>query len=122
MNKISPKIVNETLNMKIGDEFDQNKLNNAIKRFYKFGYFDDIVLFNEDGNLKLTFKEKPSIANVEIKGYKNRVEDLEKLKFDPPIGISHLKPGHEAGIVWEIAEAFPGHNVLRLVNGDEFEL
>ncbi len=53
---------------------------------------------------------------------KTLAEDLEKLKFDPPIGISHLKPGHEAGIVWEIAEAFPGHNVLRLVNGDEFEL
>lgn len=48
--------------------------------------------------------------------------DLEKLEFDPPIGITHLKPGHEAGIVWEIAEQFPGHNVLRLSNGDEFEL
>lgn len=80
LNKISPKIVNETLNVKVGDEFDQKKLNNAIKEFYKFGYFDDIVLFNNNGNLKLTFKEKPSIVNVEIKGYKSRAEDKEELK------------------------------------------
>lgn len=53
---------------------------------------------------------------------KTLAADLEKLKFDPPIGISHLKPGHEAGIAWELAEAFPGHNLLRLVNGDEFDL
>lgn len=53
---------------------------------------------------------------------KTLAADLEKLDFDPPIGISHLKPGHEAGIVWEIAEQFPGHNVLRLSSGDEFNL
>ena len=59
LNKISPKIVNETLNIKVGDELDNEKLNDAIKKFYKFGYFDDIVVVNNDGKLELNFKEKP---------------------------------------------------------------
>jgi len=80
LNKISPKIVNETLNIKVGDELDNEKLNDAIKKFYKFGYFDDIVVVNNDGKLELNFKEKPSIANIDIKGYKSRAEDIESLK------------------------------------------
>ena len=80
LNKISQKIVNETLDIKVGDEFDNNKINNAIKEFYKFGYFDDIVAINDNGKLQLNFKEKPSIANVDIKGYKSRTDDIESLK------------------------------------------
>ena len=80
LNKISQKIINETLDIKIGDEFNNDKINNAIKEFYKFGYFDDIVAINDNGKLQLNFKEKPSIANVDIQGYKTRAEDVESLK------------------------------------------
>jgi len=80
LNKISQKIVDETLDIKVGDEFNNDKINNAIKEFYKFGYFDDIVAINNNGKLQLNFKEKPSIANVDIQGYKTRAEDIESLK------------------------------------------
>jgi outer membrane protein insertion porin family len=80
VNKISPQILNETLNMQVGDELDENKLNEALIKFYQYGYFDDIQVINERGNLKLIFAEKPSIASVEIKGYKSRAEDLDTLK------------------------------------------
>lgn len=80
LSKISPKIANETLNIKVGDELDNDKLNNAISKFYKFGYFDDIAIYNNDGNLELSFKEKPSIAKIDIKGYKSRESDIESLK------------------------------------------
>jgi len=80
LNKISQKIVDETLGMKVGDEFNDHKINNAIKEFYKFGYFDDIVVINDNGKLQLNFKEKPSIANVDIQGYKSRADDIESLK------------------------------------------
>ena len=80
LNKISQKIVDETLDMKPGDEINDNKINDAIKKFYKFGYFDDIVVINDNGKLQLNFKEKPSIANIDIKGYKSRTEDIESLK------------------------------------------
>ena len=80
VNKISPQILNETLNMQVGDELDENKLNEALIKLYQYGYFDDIQVINERGNLKLIFTEKPSIASVEIKGYKTRSEDIDNLK------------------------------------------
>lgn len=80
VNKISPQILNETLNMNVGDELDENKLNDAVINFYKQGYFEDIKVINENGNLKLIFKEKPSIASIDIKGYKSRAEDIDTLK------------------------------------------
>ena len=80
VNKISPQILNETLNMNIGDKLDESKLNEAVIKFYQYGYFDDIQVTNNNGNLKLIFVEKPSIASVEIKGYKSRAEDIDTLK------------------------------------------
>ena len=80
INKLSPEILNETLAMKVGDELNKDKLNDALLKFYKYGYFDDITMENENGNLKFIFKEKPSIANVDIKGYKSRAEDLDSVK------------------------------------------
>lgn len=80
INKLSPEILNETLAMKVGDELNKDKLNDALLKFYKYGYFDDITMENENGNLKFIFKEKPSIANVDIKGYKSRAEDLDSVR------------------------------------------
>lgn len=80
VSKVSSQVLNETLNLKIGDTLDENKLNEAVIKFYNFGYFDDIQVLNEDGNIKLIFKEKPSVANVDIKGYKTRSEDIDALR------------------------------------------
>lgn len=80
LTRVSSKIVNETLNLKVGDELDINKVNKAIKQFYKFGYFDDITVNSSNGKLEIIFKEKPSIANLEINGYKSREDDVESLK------------------------------------------
>ncbi|MFY9075830.1 outer membrane protein assembly factor BamA [Malaciobacter mytili] len=80
LTKISSQIANETLNLKVGDDLDIVKVNNAIKEFYKFGYFDDISVNSNNGILQFTFQEKPSIANLEITGYKTREEDIQSLK------------------------------------------
>ncbi|PKI80726.1 outer membrane protein assembly factor BamA [Malaciobacter halophilus] len=80
LTKISSKIASETLALKVGDELDINKINNAIKEFYKFGYFDDISVKEDNGKLQFIFKEKPSIANLDIYGYKTREEDIDSLK------------------------------------------
>lgn len=80
VNKLSPEILNETLAMKVGDELNKDKLNAALLKYYKFGYFDDIKIENNNGILKFIFKEKPSIASVDIKGYKSRAEDLDAVR------------------------------------------
>lgn len=80
LTKISTKIANETLNIRVGEELDPEKVNGAIKEFYKYDYFDDISASIDNGTLKILFKEKPSIANVDITGYKQREDDIEILK------------------------------------------
>lgn len=80
VNKLSPEILNETLSMKVGEELNKDKLNDAVLKFYKYGYFDDITVLSENGILKFIFKEKPSISNVDIKGYKSRPEDLDAVR------------------------------------------
>jgi len=86
LTKISSTIAKETLNMKVGQELDINKINTAIKDFYKFNYFDDIIVNSDNGKLQFIFDEKPSIANVDIIGYKSREDDVEILKKQ--IGIN----------------------------------
>ncbi|WP_072680158.1 outer membrane protein assembly factor BamA [Arcobacter sp. LA11] len=80
LTKISSTIANETLDMNVGQELDIDKINKAIKNFYKFNYFDDIVVNSNNGKLQIVFDEKPSIANVDIVGYKSREDDIEILK------------------------------------------
>lgn len=80
VSKVSPQVLDETLGMKVGDNLDENRLNEAIIKFYSYGYFDDIQALDRNGDIKIVFKEKPSIANVDIKGYKTRSEDVDAIK------------------------------------------
>lgn len=80
VNKLSPQVLAETIDMKVGDKLDENKLNEAVVKFYKYGYFEDVEVLNKDGNLLFKFKENPSVASVDIKGYKTRSEDIDNIK------------------------------------------
>lgn len=78
--RISPKIANETVQLKAGDSLDPLKLSESIKSLFNHGYFDDIwVEMDKENNLVFNFKEKPSISKLNISGYKTREEDLELL-------------------------------------------
>ena len=79
LSMLSTDMANETLDLRVGDDFDIKKINKAIKKFYKFGYFDDIKIENINGNMELLFKEKPTIASASMIGYKSREEDQEAL-------------------------------------------
>lgn len=76
---LSTDIANETLDLNVGDEIDVKKFNKAVKKFYKYGYFNDIKIDNIDGNIELLFTEKPTIASASMTGYKSRVEDQDAL-------------------------------------------
>lgn len=79
LSKVSPKIALETIDIKEGDELNVDKVNEAIKKFYRFGYFDDIRVNDNKGILEFIFTEKPSIANAEMNGYKSRQEDIDEV-------------------------------------------
>lgn len=85
LSMVSTNIADETLDLQVGDELDIRKINKAVKKFYKFGYFNDIQIENNNGNIELIFTEKPTVANVDIIGYKSRQEDKDALL--PQIGL-----------------------------------
>ncbi len=62
-----------------GDELSIEKVDRSIKKFYEYGYFENIRAYFEDGVLKYEFVEKPSILKIE---YKNVSDDLKELLKD----------------------------------------
>ena len=53
---------------------------------------------------------------------KTLAHDLRKLKHDPPIWITHLKPGAESDIFKEIEKEITTWRIKQLMGGEEFEL
>lgn len=78
--RMSPLIANEVAKIKVGDKLNAKAVNDAILAFYKQDYFDDISAEFELGVLTFHFKEKPSINNIEIKGFgsESETEDMKK--------------------------------------------
>ena len=78
--RISPLIANEIAKIKVGDKLTQKAVNDAIVAFYAQDYFDDISVSFEKGTLTFHFKEKPSVNNIEIKGFgsESETEDIKK--------------------------------------------
>jgi outer membrane protein insertion porin family len=77
LHHISKEMALDTINLSIGERISEREIDNSIKEFYKYGYFDDIVVENNQGTIKFIFKEKPSIINIEVKNYKDTNEDGE---------------------------------------------
>jgi outer membrane protein insertion porin family len=79
LTQISNNIALQTLDLDNSHQITNRQINKAIKDFYKFDYFTDIWVTQQDDILTFHFKEKPFIANLEMTGYKTRKEDLELL-------------------------------------------
>ena len=70
MFHISKPVALRMLKFEVGDEVDDETLDKAIKAYYKQGYFADVWIDMQDGNLTFHFVEKAIISKVELKGWK----------------------------------------------------
>ena len=81
--KGNDRVSNQTIvifsNLKIGDDVNQNNLNNALKEIFSTNYFKDVNLSLKDGIVKINVLENPIIQSVQISGIKKR-NILEKLE------------------------------------------
>ncbi|WP_345992364.1 outer membrane protein assembly factor BamA [Sulfurimonas sp. HSL-1716] len=73
---ISRDVAMRMVDLDVGDELDAKKVDDAIKKYFQQGYFQDIYVTNMDGNVTFHFKEKPIISKVELKGYKDDDKDF----------------------------------------------
>ncbi|MCD6433018.1 MAG: outer membrane protein assembly factor BamA [Sulfurimonas sp.] len=76
MVHISESVALRMLDFEIGEDVDDEIIDGSIKKYFKQGYFDDIWVDFEDGNLTFHCKEKPLISKVELKGWKEADKDI----------------------------------------------
>ena len=55
-----------------GEDYDNDKLNDSLKKLYKTNFFKDIKINFEDGFLKISVIENTIIENIELTGIKNK--------------------------------------------------
>ena len=88
------RVSNETIIMfsklKLGEEINQNKLNDALKELYSTNYFNDVVISSDNGRINISVSENPIIQSIKINGIKkdkiyenvkNITSKLEKYPF-----------------------------------------
>ena len=67
--QLSTDAAKEIAGIHVGDNVDAMKINTSIKNFFAQGYFEDVWVDKQGNALVYHFKEKKSIANVDVKGY-----------------------------------------------------
>ncbi len=72
---LSPEIAKEIVKIEPGEGLDIEKVDEAIKRLFSQGYFEDIWVTEERGVLTFHFKEKPVISQIEFVGYGESKKD-----------------------------------------------
>jgi len=75
---ISTSVAKRLVDIDLNTSVSNDDIDKSVKAFYKQGYFDDIYVTYVDGNLTYHFKEKPLIAKITMKGYKESDEDVQK--------------------------------------------
>ncbi|PHR55757.1 MAG: outer membrane protein assembly factor BamA [Arcobacter sp.] len=66
---LSNPIALESLGFEVGDRLSEKKIDQSIKRFFKYGYFTDIYVSEKNGVLIYHFSEKSVISHIEVDGY-----------------------------------------------------
>ena len=75
---ISEPVALRMLDFEKGDDVDLKIVDDAIKKYFKQGYFNDVWVELEDGELTFYFKEKAIISQIELKGWKEKEEDIKE--------------------------------------------
>ena len=73
---ISKPVALRMLTFEVGENADSIMINEAVQKYFKQGYFNDIWVEFESGNLTFNFEEKSIISKVELKGWKESDEEV----------------------------------------------
>ena len=78
--RVSDKSIEMFSNINIGDDVDQDELNQILKNVYDSNFFDDVKVTLQDNVLTIFVEESSLVENVIIKGPKSKtlISDLEK--------------------------------------------
>ena len=77
MVHISEPVAIRMLPFEQGDDVDIKMVDEAIKKYFKQGYFNDIWAEFDAGDLTFYFKEKAIISQIELKGWKDNDDEVQ---------------------------------------------
>ncbi len=73
---LSKEVADQMLVQRAGASLETEKVDDTINTFFRQGYFTDIYATFDAGTLTFHFQEKPIISHIELKGWKEKDEDI----------------------------------------------
>ena len=73
---ISKPVALRMLSFEVGDDVTPKMVDKAVKKYFEQGYFNDVWVNFESGNLEFNFLEKEMISKIELKGWKDDDEEV----------------------------------------------
>ena len=77
MVHISEPVALRMLGFEVGDEVDVKMIDDAIKKYFKQGYFNDVWVELDGSALTFFFKEKAIISQIELEGWKENDDEVK---------------------------------------------
>ena len=83
--RLEPETVRSYINLEVGDPYDRDRLDKALKEIYASELFADATILDDNGTLTITVKENPVINRILIEGAKRVKEEKvrEEVRLAP---------------------------------------
>ena len=72
---LSSEVATNIFAIKVGSELDETAVNKGLKKLFEQEYFQEISVDEKEGDLILTFVEKPLISSIKVNGFKESDEE-----------------------------------------------
>ena len=102
--RLEPETVRSYINLDVGDTYDRDRLDRALKEIYASELFADATILDDNGTLTITVKENPVINRVLIEGAKRVKEEKvrEEVKLAPRQIFTRSKVRADVGRILEV--------------------
>ncbi len=102
--RLEPETVRSYINLSIGDRYDRDRLDQAVKALYASELFADATIRDDGGTLIIEVKENPVINRIVIEGAKRVKEDKirEEIRLAPRQIFTRSKARADVGRILEL--------------------
>ena len=102
--RLEPDTVRSYISLDVGDTYDRDRLDKALKEIYASELFADATILDDNGTLTVSVKENPVINRILVEGAKRIKEEKvrEEIKLAPRQIFTRSKTRADVGRILEI--------------------
>lgn len=91
--RIESETIHSYVPIKVGEEFDPNKLDESLKALHATGYFTDVHVSNDNDTMVVKVEENPIINRIAYEGNSKLKDDIiqQEIKFRPREVLSRAR-------------------------------